>query len=261
MYANTRSEEVIGKAIDGYRDQVIVATKVGWDMGEGPNQAGLSRRHILWQIRESLRRLHTDFIDLYYLHKIDPTTPLEESLRTMHNLVQEGIVRYVGCSNFAVWQIAEANEICSRLNLENFVVVQPPYSLLQRDVEVELLPYCQKKKLGVLSYSPLKGGFLTGKYSRGSGPPADSRGKYNPGFWERLNIDRNFMLIDKLTKVAKNADMTLLQLSVSWILKHPAITSIILGASTPQQIEENCKLVDSEMSSDLYREVQKITNL
>ena len=257
MYAKSNSEKIIGKAINGYRDQVIVATKVGWAMGEGPNQSGLSRRHILWQVRESLKRLGTDFIDVYYLHRFDPATPLDETLRTMHNLVQDGVVRYVGCSNFAAWQIAKAHAVCDRLNLERFIVVQPSYNLLQRDAERELLPYCHEEKLGVLSYSPLMGGFLTGKYSKDLSPPPDSRGKYNLGFWERINVKRNFIALDKLSNLANSANASLRQLAVAWILKNPTITGIILGASTPQQVEENCKLLEIDISTEMYHKINE----
>jgi|SRR5208282_4696850 len=258
MYAKSNSEKIIGKAINGYRDQVIVATKVGWAMGEGPNQSGLSRRHILWQVRESLKRLGTDFIDVYYLHKFDPATPLDETLRTMHNLVQDGVVRYVGCSNFAAWQIAKVHAVCDRLNLEKFVVVQPSYNLLQRDAERELLPYCHEEQLGVLTYSPLMGGFLTGKYSKDISPPPDSRAKYNPGFWERVNIERNFIALNKLSNLANTINVSLRQLAVAWILKNLTITGIILGASTPQQVEENCKLLEIDMPTEIYQKINEM---
>lgn len=258
IYTESKSEKIIGKAIEGYRDQVIIATKVGMDMGEGPNQSGLSRRHILWQVQESLKRLATDFIDIYYLHWFDPETPLEETLRTMDDLVREGRVRYVACSNFAAWQIAKANAICDRLCLEKFVAVQPPYNLLNRDVERELLPYCHEEGLGVLNYSPLMGGFLTGKYSKNTTPPMSSRGKYNPRFWEHMNKERNFLMLEKLRKVAEEAGVSLRQLAVAWILKNPAITATILGASSPQQVEENCQISEFQLSDDVYQRLNEV---
>lgn len=143
MYTKGRSEEIIGKVVKGCRDDVIIATKVGFNIGQGPNQGGLSRKHILSQVEHSLRSLETNFIDLYYLHRFDPETPLEETLRTFNDLTREGKVRYIACSNFTTWQIAKANEICEAHDLEKFIAVQSPYNLLQRDIERDLLPYCQ----------------------------------------------------------------------------------------------------------------------
>lgn len=259
MYTMGKSEKIIGKAIEGYRDQVIIATKVGNPMGKETNQTGLSRRHILWQVRESLKRLATDFIDIYYLHRFDAETHLEETLRTMHGLVQDGKVRYVACSNFAAWQIEKAQTVCDRLGFERLVAVQPPYNALQRDVENELLPYCQGEGLGVLVYSPLMGGFLTGKYSKNMIPPADSRAKYNPRYWGRVNQEKNFLILEKLKNVAGAVGVPLHQLVVAWILKHPAVTGAILGASTIQQVEENCDISGFELSDELHSKIDEIT--
>lgn len=259
-YTNGESEKIIGKAIQGYRDQVIIATKVGWKIGERPNQSGLSRRHILQQVRESLKRLGTDFIDIYYLHRFDTETPLEETLRTMHGLVQAGKVRYVACSNFAAWQIANAHAICQRLGLEGFVAVQPPYNLFQREIEMELLPYCREEGLGVLSYSPLLGGFLTGKYSYNATPPSDSRGMYNPTFWERVNKEENFLNLMKVRNIAEAAGVPLRQLAVTWILSNTAITGAIVGASTTEQVQENCQISELELSPDIRQKLDEITS-
>lgn len=259
-YLMGKSEKVIGKAIDGCRDQVIIATKVGNPMGDKPNQVGLSRRHILWQVRESLKRLATDFIDIYYIHRFDPTTPLEETLRTMNDLVRDGKIRYMACSNLAAWQIAKAHAVCDRLGLEKFVAVQPIYNLLNREAESELFPYCLDEGLGVLNYSPLMGGFLTGKYSKNVGPPTDSRGKHNARFWERVNKDSNFLALEKLRHLAESVDVPLRQLAVAWVLKNPAITAAILGASTPQQVEENCPILELELPADIYVTLNEIFN-
>jgi aryl-alcohol dehydrogenase-like predicted oxidoreductase len=260
IYTDTESEKIIGKAIEGYRDQVIIATKVGMDMGEGPNQSGLSRHHILWQVQESLKRLATDYIDIYYLHRFDPETPLEETLRTMDDLVREGKVRYVACSNFAARQIAKADAICDRLGLEKFVAVQPPYNLLNREAEKELLPFCHEEGLGVLNYSPLMGGFLTGKYSKNTAPPSASRATHNPRFWERVNKERNFLMLEKLRNVAEETGISLRQLAVAWILKNPTITGTILGASSTQQVEENYQISDLDLADDVYRKLNEITS-
>jgi len=261
MYTDTKSETVVGKAIEGYREQVIIATKVGLVMGEKTNQSGLSRHHILGQVQESLNRLATDFIDIYYLHRFDPETPLEETLRTMDDLVREGKVRYVACSNFTAWQVAKADAICARLGLEKLIAVQPPYNLLNRDAEKELLPYCHESGLGVLNYSPLMGGFLTGKYTKNVAPPSASRARYNPKFWERINNEKNFFMLERLRKVAEETGVSLRQLAVAWVLKNPAITGTILGASSPQQVEENCQISELDLPDDVYHKLSEITSL
>jgi aryl-alcohol dehydrogenase-like predicted oxidoreductase len=187
VYTGGKSEEIIGKAVKGRRDQVIIATKVGFGVGQAPNQTGLSRKYVLSQVEHSLKSLQTDFIDVYYLHRFDPETPLEETLSTFNDMVRQGKVRYVACSNFAAWQIAKAQEICEAHDLEKLVAVQPPYNLLQRDIEKDILPYCQQEGLGVLTYTPLMGGFLTGKYSKTAPPPVGSRYEYNQRLWQRVN--------------------------------------------------------------------------
>jgi aryl-alcohol dehydrogenase-like predicted oxidoreductase len=171
VYTGGLSEKIIGKALEGYRDDIILATKVGMRRGQGHNQGGLSRKNILSQISKSLENLKTDFIDLYYLHRFDPNTQLEETLKTLNELVREEKVRYIACSNFTALQIAEAQAISDTHGLEKLVAVQPRYNLLQREIENSLLPYCEHEKMGVLTYSPLMGGFLTGKYKKDQSPP------------------------------------------------------------------------------------------
>ena len=259
MYTKGRSEEVIGKAVQGYRDDVIIATKVGMNVGEGPNQSGLSRKHILWQLKHSLESLQTDYIDVYYLHRFDPETPLEETLRTLNDLVREGSVRYIACSNFAAWQIAKAHEICEDFGLEKFVAMQPPYNLLQREIETELLPYCQHEGLGVLTYTPLMGGLLSGKYAKDTPPPTGSRAEYNQAYWERINKERNFTILQQIESIAGDAGISLRQLAIAWILKNPVITAPVLGASKPEQVEENCGIVEINISDEVYKRLNAIT--
>jgi aryl-alcohol dehydrogenase-like predicted oxidoreductase len=175
VYNGGASEQIVGKAIAGRRDRVVVATKGRQPMGEGPNDQGSSRLHILRAAEESLRRLATDYIDLYYLHTPDETTPIEESLRALDDLVRQGKVRYIGCSNFRAWRVCEALWTSDRRNLERFVCVQPLYNIVNRDAEVELLPLCREHKIAVVPYSPLARGVLTGKYQPGEAPPEGSR--------------------------------------------------------------------------------------
>ncbi len=258
IYTNGKSEETIGKAMQGYRDQVILATKVGFNVGQGPNQNGLSRKHILWQIEQSLKRLATDFIDIYYLHRFDPETSLEETFRTLNELISEGKIRYIACSNFTAWQIAKSHEICERLGLEKFVAVQPPYNLLQRDIENELLPYCKEEDLGTMTYTPLMGGFLTGKYLRSKAAPTGSRGNYNQKYWERINNEKNFAALEQIKAIADDAQITVSRLAIAWILKNPLITAPIVGASTPEQVEENCKITEISVSDEIYKKLNEI---
>ena len=254
VYTEGRSEELIGKAVRGDRGRVVLATKVGSAFGKGtatgPNQFGLSRKHIMWQLGESLRRLQTDYLDVYYMHRFDPDTPLEETLRTFDYLIREGKVLYLACSNFTVENIRSMNDVSERLGLERIVALQPRYNLLDREVEKELLPYCLKNQLGVVTYSPLSGGLLTGKYYSGQPPPKGSRAASAAYYWERINKPENFAVLDRLRAAAAKAGIPLTSLAVHWIAKNPAVTSVIVGASRPEQVEENCRLFETEPPKD-----------
>jgi len=259
-YTNGRSEEIIGKAIEGYRKDVVIATKVGSEKERGPNQRGLSRKNIRWQVKQRLKRLKIDFIDLYYLHRPDPDTPLEESLKTISDLVHEGIVNYIACSNFPTWQIAKAHEICETYNLERFIAVQPEYNLLKRDIETDLLPFCKHEKLGVLTYSPLIGGLLTGKYMRRTSPPVGSRAEYRQSYWEYVNKNYKFTVLPQIEDIAKNVGISMHQLAVAWILKNPLISAPIVGASKVEHVEENCQITEINLSNNIYMKLNKLNN-
>lgn len=259
IYTGGKSEEIIGKAVKERRDEFVIATKVGMSVGQGPNQSGLSRKHILFQVERSLKSLQTDFIDIYYLHRFDPETPLEETLRTMNDLVRDGKVRYLACSNFAAWQIAKAREICETHNFEKLVAVQPPYNLLQRDIEKDILPLCQEEGLGVLTYTPLMGGFLTGKYSKDASPPTGSRFEYNSRLWDRVNQESNFAVLEQIRGVADDVGLPMSKLAIAWILKNPVVTAPIVGASSPDQVEENCGIAEINVSDETYRKLNELT--
>src|SRR5512136_1884544 len=214
IYTGGKSEEIIGKAVKGWRDQVVIATKVGFGKDEGPNQSGLSRKHILNQVERSLKSLQTDFIDIYYAHRFDPETPLEETLRTFDYLVHQGKVRYIACSNFAAWQIAKTNEVCENHDWEKLTAIQPPYNLLQRDIEEDIIPYCQQEGLGILTYTPLMGGFLTGKYSKSSPPPTGSRFEYNLRLWKHANQEFDFAILEQIENVADDASIPMSKLAI-----------------------------------------------
>ena len=239
VYASRHSEEIIGKAVHGDRESFVIATKLGHDVGEGPNDTGLSRKHILWQTDVSLRLLQTDHIDIYYMHRFDPDTPLEETLKTFDQLIRDGKVLYLACSNFTVENIRAMNEVSDRLGLERIVALQPPYNLLNREAGKDLLPFCMKTGIGVITYSALAGGFLTGKYNEGVPAPAGTRGALYPRFWGRMNKHENYATVEEFKALAEKAGMPLSQLALNWIAKSPAVTSMIVGASRPEQVEEN----------------------
>lgn len=264
-YTEGKSEAIIGKAIQGYRDDLIIATKVGLGLGPppvhdpkmtGPNKMGLSRKRMLSQFKHSLESLKTDFVDIYYLHQFDPDTPLEETLRTLNDLVRDGKIRYIGCSNFVAWQIAKAHEVADRYNLEKFIAVEPPYNLLLRDIESDLLPYCKHEELGVLTFSPLGSGFLTGKYSRNAPPPAGS--KISARQLQRKN-EKDFETVEQLQSVAHEVGIPLHKLAIAWILKNPVITAPIIASSKIEQLEENCQITEVKISDDVYKRLNEIT--
>ncbi|MDG7005939.1 MAG: aldo/keto reductase [Nitrososphaerota archaeon] len=250
VYTKRRSEEIIGKAIRGDRERFVIATKVGNDVGEGPNDSGLSRKHILWQVEESLRLLQTDHIDIYYMHSFDQESPLEETLKTFDRLVRDGKVRYVACSNFTVAEMKAAGEVSERLGLERIVALQPPYNLLNRGVEKETLGYCAAEGIGTITYSALAGGFLTGKYADGIPAPSGTRGALYPKFWGRMNRPENYAVVERFKAVARRAGIPLSQLALGWIAKNPAVTSMIVGASRPDQVEENVRQLSERPPAD-----------
>lgn len=259
IYTKGKSEAIIGKAVQGYRDQVVIATKVGMNVGTGPNDSGLSRKHIMRRVRNSLESLGTDYIDIYYLHRFDPETPLEETLTTLNDLVRQGAVRYIACSNFEAWQIAEANKVCRVHDLENLVAVQPPYNLLQRSIEQNLLPYCQREKLGVLTYTPLMGGLLTGKYINDKSPRTGTRASYNTNYWNSVNRTEYFKYLEEIQKVAQKMNVSMSQLAVAWILKNPIVTAPLIGASSMEQVEENCRILEVKITDETYVKLNELT--
>ncbi|MDD9995363.1 MAG: aldo/keto reductase, partial [Dehalococcoidia bacterium] len=230
-YGEGRSEEYIGRALKGRREDAVIATKVHGRMGEGPNREGLSRKAIMYEVEQSLRRLQTDYIDLYQLHQIDHATPIEETMRALDDLVRDGKVRYVGCSNFEAWRLCEAVWTARTAGLAPMVSVQPPYSMLNRDVERELLPVCDRYGVGVLPYFPLEHGLLTGKYRRGQPPPSDSRLAVHGAPLKAADFD----LIEDLAGFAEGRGHTLLELAFAWLLSRPSVSSVIAGATRPEQ--------------------------
>ena len=262
VYNAGESEVVTGRAIRDRRDQVVLATKVNGPMGEGPNERGLSRVSILRECEASLRRLGTDYIDLYYMHQVDYSTPLEESLRAMDDLVRSGKVRYVGCSNFYAYQIALGQGIADRRNLEPFTCVQPLYNIVNRDIEVELLPFCQQNGVGVVPYSPLARGVLTGKYLPGQAPPEGSRAARGDRRIHQTELrDESYEVAQKLAPLAEAHGCTLSQFALAWVLANPIVTSAIVGPRTMEQLEDNLPALEVKLTADDERAVDELVPL
>ena len=246
VYGRGTSEEVVGRWLkEKRREDFVIATKVRFPMGDGPNDVGLSRKHILAGVEESLRRLQTDYIDLYQVHAWDPGTPLEETLGTLDNLVQSGKVRYIGVSNFTGWQLQKAIDISLQLGWEPFASLQPLYNLLDRSIEWEMVPICQNEGLGVIPWSPLRGGWLSGKYHRGmDGPPSGSRVEKAEEedwgeAWSKYNTERTWRVIDELFAVAEEADKTPAQVALNWLVHRPGVTAPIIGVRKMKHLEDN----------------------
>jgi len=232
------AETMIGKWLRqrGNRQQIVLATKVRGRMWEGPNGEGLSRAHIMKAIDDSLRRLDTDYIDLYQTHWFDPDTPIEETLRALDDLVHQGKVRYLGCSNYPAWRLCLALCTSDRVGLARYDSLQPHYNLVHRaEFERELLPLCQDQRLGVIPYSPLAGGFLTGKYRKEAPVPKSARAQ---GIVDRYLSDKNFTLLERLETLGKKRGKTILQMALGWLLTNPVVTSPIIGANTVEQLRE-----------------------
>lgn len=257
IYTGGRSEETIGKAIRGRRDKVIVATKVGSRVGDGPNEAGASRQRIRDGVEASLRRLGTDYIDLYQIHRVDPKTPFEETMRALDDLVRAGKVRYIGASNYAAWQLCRSNDLAQMYGWTQFVSVQPHYHMLERDIERELVPYCQTFGVGIIPYFPLAGGFLTGKYKRGEQPPEGSRGA-SSSYVQRYFTPRNFTIVERLGAIAQAHGRTLAELAIAWLLSRPQVNTIICGVTSTEQLQVNVRAADWQLAPDVLDEIDRI---
>ncbi len=238
VYTNGNSEETLGVALKGRWNQVVLATKVYSPMGEGPNDRGASRYHIIQGVEASLRRLQSDHIDLYQIHSWDANTPIEETLRALDDLVRSGKVRYIGASNFAAWQIARANLLAELRGWLPFISIQNHYHMLERDLEREVLPYCKAFNVGILPYFPLAGGFLTGKYQRGQAAPAGSRGT-DSSYVQAYMTGPNYTKVERLSAWAEERGHTMGELAHAWLLAHPQVSSVISGATSLAQVQAN----------------------
>lgn len=257
VYQAGRSEEAIGVALKDRRDQALIATKVGNPTGEGPNQGGASRNHIMNGIEGSLRRLSTDYIDLYQIHRWDEDTLADETLRALDDLISSGKVRYLGASNYKAWQITWSNATAEGLGLTQFVSIQPHYHLFERGIETELVPACRYFGIGILPYFPLAGGFLTGKYRRGEPAPQGSRGEKSP-YVQRYMTEENYNRLEELEQFARDRDRGLNDLAHAWLLASPEVSSVISGATSVEHVRENAGAVTWEMTPEEYEAVNQI---
>ncbi len=253
------SEEYLGKAIAGKRDDLVIATKFGMTMDDSGFKKGASRRYIMQAVEASLRRLNTDYIDLYQQHFPDPQTPIEETLRALDDLVHQGKVRYLGCSNFSGWQVSDADWTARDLNLNRFVTAQNLYSLIDRSIEKEVMPACEQYGLGILPYFPLASGLLTGKYTRGSEPPEGSRLSSWGDRKKSALSDDNFDLVEKLTSFAEERGHSILDLAMSWLASMPSIPSVIAGATSKAQVQQNAEAASWQLTMEEMREVNEIS--
>jgi aryl-alcohol dehydrogenase-like predicted oxidoreductase len=248
-----RTEEIVGKWLRGRRDRFVLATKCRQRVGTGPNDEGLSRKHILKAVEDSLRRLQTDYLDLYQAHAVDPDTPLEETLSAFDRLVQQGKVRYLGCSNFPAWKVALSLGLSAEHGWSRFDCVQPRYNLLFRDIEAELLPLSRDQGLGVIAYNPLAGGFLTGRYHSLEKPPEGTRfalghtgDLYRERYWKQAQLEA----VQTLQRFFQPRGKSLVQVAVAWVLAQPGLTCAIVGASRAEQLDESLKAVQVSLDAE-----------
>lgn len=257
LYSLGLSEEYIGKAIAGRRDEVILATKTGFPLSDGPNGQGLSRRRIIANLEASLRRLGTDYVDIFYLHRPDALTPIEESLRALDDLVRAGKVRYAACSNYSGWQIADMVHICDRRGYAAPVVSQSLYNLLQRGIEDEVIPACTHYGMSVVPFSPLAGGFLTGKYRPGQAVPEGTRGAASEAWQQERLTEKNFAALATLEEFAHERGRTIGELAIAWLIAQPVVCSVIAGATKPEQVEANVKAAEWQLTGDDLIEINR----
>ena len=260
VYSHGESEEIVGKALAGRRDDVVLATKVHASMGDDPNMRGNSRRWIVREVENSLRRLNTDYIDLYQLHRPDPDLDVDESLGALTDLVRQGKILYFGSSTFPAHQIVEAQWAAQRRGRERFVTEQPPYSLLVRGIERDVLPVCQSYGMGVLSWSPLAGGWLSGKWRKGAEPPQSSRAQRIPTRFDMSlpENQRKLEVADALAQLADEAGLSLIHMAIAFVIRHPGVTSAIIGPRTMEQLESQLGAADVELSDDVLDRIDEI---
>lgn len=258
IYNQGRSEEFVGSALAGRRGDMLIATKVGMAAGPGPNQIGASRQRIMDGVHAGLKRLQTDYIDLFQIHRADPTTPIEETMRALDDLVKQGKVRYIGASNYTAWELTESIWASRTHSLAEYATIQPAYNLLDRSIDRELVPMCEKYGVGIIPYSPLAGGFLTGKYRKDAPIQEGTRG-YNNAMFGRTMSERNFAVLEKLEAFASAREHGVGELAMAWLLARPMVCSVIAGATRPEQVEENAASINWKLTAAEMAELDEIT--
>lgn len=261
VYALGEAEKIVGQALNRYpRESYVLATKAFWPMGDGPNDRGLSRKHIIEQVNQSLKRLNHDYVDIFYCHRYDQDTPLEETLRAIDDLIRQGKILYAGVSEWTAYQIVEGLRVQDKYLLDHLVVNQPVYNIFDRYIEENVVPTVLNNGMGLVVFSPLAQGLLTGKYRKGQAIPEDSRAadpKANNHIKNMLT-DENLEKIEKLIKIADELEVSMPELALAWILHQPGITSALIGASKPEQVEENVKAVDIKLSTEVLGQIEEI---
>jgi aryl-alcohol dehydrogenase-like predicted oxidoreductase len=259
IYSHGNSEIMLGKALGNKRKNVIIATKCGFRMHDGPNGDGLSRKRIIEACEESLRRLGTDYIDLYQMHSYDFVTPLEESLQAFDQLVKEGKVRYIGCSNFTGWHLMKAMSLMDKNGWEKIISLQAYYSLVGRDLELELVPVCLDQGIGILPWSPLHGGVLSGKYRKSKAWPKDTR-MSGPEDSLPYDADKGDKILDGLEEIAQKRERTIAQVALNYLLCKPGVDSIVIGARNDKQLSENIKVSDWQLTEEEVKQLDEISS-
>jgi aryl-alcohol dehydrogenase-like predicted oxidoreductase len=259
VYARGESEEIVGKALEGRRDNVVLATKFHGAMGDDPNQFGNSRRWIIQEVEKSLRRLKTDWIDLYQVHRPEPDTDIDETLGALTDLVHAGKIRYFGSSTFPAWQIVEAQWVAERRNRERFVCEQPPYSILVRGIEADVLPICERYRMGVIPWSPLAGGWLSGRFRKGT-EATSRRAERIPARYD-LSLPENqrkLEVVEDLALLAQDAGLTLIEMAIAFVLRHPAVTAPIIGPRTMEHLESQIGAAAVHLSDDVLDRIDEL---
>lgn len=262
VYADGRSEEIVGQALRGRREDVVLATKVRFRRGMGPNNIGLSRRHLMQEVENSLRRLQTDVIDLYYAHMWDPITPLDETLRAFDDLVSDGKVRYIGISNFKAWQVMKALALSDNYGWARPIAAQYQHSLVVRDIEREYVDLFLGEGIGSVPWGPLGGGFLSGKYRSGQRPQEgrlSTAEEQHEESWQRRDIDRNWEILRVVGEIAERRQKSYAQVALNWLLSRPEVSSVILGVRTPEQLDDNLGAIDWELSAGELNRLEDVS--
>ena len=259
VYERGAAEKLVGEVLRNYpRDSYVLATKVFWPMGDGPNDRGLSRKHVMEQCHASLKRLGVDYVDIYYCHRFDPETPVDETMRAFDDLVRQGKVLYIGVSEWTAANMAEALAVADRYLLDRIVVNQPIYNMFNRYIEKEVIPFCERQGIGQVVFSPLAQGLLTGKYKSATEYPPDSRAAKIDGTIRKNITEERIAKVEQLKSVAADLGITVAQLALAWTLRQPIVASALIGASRPEQVEENAKASGVELSQDVLDRIEEI---